>query len=141
MLRPVNVRLPQFAAFFLLTLNNIGALSPVMRALWLVFALFAFATWDVSHDHGAVIGTEALIGNGATVLDGVTVGSRALIAAGATVAPGMQVPDGMMAVGIPAKVVGEVKGMALQWVQHNPQVYRDLARRHAASVCPVTGDH
>jgi len=91
--------------------------------------------------HGAVIGTEALIGNGATVLDGVTVGSRALIAAGATVAPGMQVPDGMMAVGIPAKVVGEVKGMALQWVQHNPQVYRDLARRHAASVCPVTGDH
>src|SRR5215472_12435347 len=33
--------------------------------------------------HGAVIGEEALIGNGATVLDGVTVGKRALVAAGA----------------------------------------------------------
>ncbi len=90
--------------------------------------------------HGAVIGAEALIGNGATVLDGVTIGSRALVAAGATVAPGMRVPDGMMAVGIPAKVTGEVRGMALQWVQHNPQVYRDLARRHDTSVRPVTGE-
>src|ERR1700733_11630619 len=39
--------------------------------------------------HGAVIGTEALIGNGATVLDGATVGAHALVAAGATVPPGM----------------------------------------------------
>ena len=54
--------------------------------------------------HGAVIGTEALVGNGATVLDGVVVGRRALIAAGATVPPGMVVPDGMIAVGVPARV-------------------------------------
>ena len=89
--------------------------------------------------HGAVIGAEALIGNGATVLDGVRIGSRALIAAGATVPPGMNVPDGMMAVGLPAKVIGEVKGMALQWVEQNPELYRELARRHAASARPVTG--
>src|SRR5215472_3358072 len=37
--------------------------------------------------HGAVIGAEVLVGNGATVLDGVTVGRRALVAAGATVPP------------------------------------------------------
>ncbi len=51
--------------------------------------------------HGAVIGTEALIGNGATVLDGAVVGSRALVAAGATVPPGMKVPAGMLAAGDP----------------------------------------
>ncbi len=28
-----------------------------MRALWLVFATFALAAWDLSYDHGAVIGT------------------------------------------------------------------------------------
>src|SRR5271155_2124971 len=39
--------------------------------------------------HGAVIGAEALIGNGATVLDGALVGRRALVAAGATVPPGV----------------------------------------------------
>ena len=51
--------------------------------------------------HGAVIGAEALVGNGATVLDGASVGRRALVAAGATVPPGMVVPDGMLAVGNP----------------------------------------
>ena len=82
--------------------------------------------------HGAVIGAEALIGNGATILDGVTVGKRALVAAGCTVPPGMVIPDDMLAVGVPARIAGEVAGGARRWVQTNPQVYRDLARRHAA---------
>jgi len=84
--------------------------------------------------HGATVGTEALIGNGALVLDGAVVGTRALVAAGCTVPPGMTIPDGMLAVGVPAKVSGEVKGGALQWVQTNPALYRDLARRHATSL-------
>jgi carbonic anhydrase/acetyltransferase-like protein (isoleucine patch superfamily) len=89
--------------------------------------------------HGCVIGAEALIGNGATVLDGAVIGARALVAAGATVAPGLVVPDGMLAVGVPARVAGEVRGGALEWVQTNPEVYRKLARRHAAGVRPVSG--
>jgi carbonic anhydrase/acetyltransferase-like protein (isoleucine patch superfamily) len=87
--------------------------------------------------HGAVIGAEALIGNGATVLDGVRIGSRVLIAAGTIVPPGMTVPDSMLAVGVPAKIAGEVRGSAKLWVDHNPEVYRALARRHAAGVEPV----
>lgn len=84
--------------------------------------------------HGAVLGAEALIGNGATVLDGAFIGSRALVAAGATVPPGMLVPAGMIAVGTPARVIREVSGAAKEWVDTNPQVYRDLARRHADGV-------
>jgi carbonic anhydrase/acetyltransferase-like protein (isoleucine patch superfamily) len=87
--------------------------------------------------HGCVIGAEALIGNGATVLDNAVIGRRALVAAGATVPPGMVVPDGMIAVGVPARVAGEVKGRAKEWVDTNPEIYRDLARRHAAGVRPV----
>jgi carbonic anhydrase/acetyltransferase-like protein (isoleucine patch superfamily) len=88
--------------------------------------------------HGAVIGSEALIGNGATVLDGVIVGRRALVAAGATVPPGMTIPDGMLAAGVPARIVGEVSGGAKQWVDTNSAIYRDLARRHAAGVRAVS---
>jgi carbonic anhydrase/acetyltransferase-like protein (isoleucine patch superfamily) len=87
--------------------------------------------------HGAVIGEEALVGNGATVLDGVVVGRRALVAAGCTVPPGMVIPDGMLAVGVPARIAGEVVGGAKYWVENNPAVYRDLARRHAATVKPM----
>jgi carbonic anhydrase/acetyltransferase-like protein (isoleucine patch superfamily) len=88
--------------------------------------------------HGAVVHEEALIGNGATVLDGAVVGRHALVAAGCTVPPGMVIPEGMLAVGVPARVVGEISGGAKEWVETNPEVYRELARRHAASVRPVT---
>jgi len=87
--------------------------------------------------HGCVIGTEALIGNGATVLDGAVVGSCALVAAGATVPPGMVIPDDMLVAGVPARVIGELTPGAKQWVEGNPQTYRDLAKRHAAGVRPV----
>ncbi len=89
--------------------------------------------------HGAVVHAEALIGNGATVLDGAVVGARALVAAGATVPPGMEIPGGMLAAGVPARVVGPVTGGAGRWVARNPGIYRQLARRHAAGVLPVPG--
>jgi len=89
--------------------------------------------------HGAVIGTEALVGNGATVLDGAVIGPHALVAAGATVPPGMKIPGGMLAAGVPARILREISGGARQWVETNPEVYRALARRHAASTRPVTG--
>jgi len=89
--------------------------------------------------HGAVIGAEALVGNGATVLDGVIVGRRALVAAGSTVPPRMVIPDGMLAAGVPAKVLREVTGGAKEWVETNPGFYRDLARRHAAGIRHVPG--
>jgi len=87
--------------------------------------------------HGAVIGAQALIGNGATVLDGAVVGSRALIAAGATVQPQFEIPDGMLAAGVPARVLGRLTPGAKRWVDTNPEAYQALARRHAAGVRPI----
>jgi len=89
--------------------------------------------------HGAVIGAEALVGNGATVLDGAVIGPRALVAAGAPVPPGMTVPGGMLAAGVPARVVREISGGARQWVESNPETYRALAWRHAVGIRPVIG--
>jgi carbonic anhydrase/acetyltransferase-like protein (isoleucine patch superfamily) len=92
---------------------------------------------DPACEVGAGVTTEALIGNGATVLDGAVIGDRALVAAGATVPPGMRVPDGMLAAGVPARVVGELTPGARTWVENNPAVYRALAKRHAAGARPV----
>ncbi|KQS59877.1 carbonic anhydrase [Geodermatophilus sp. Leaf369] len=84
--------------------------------------------------HGCVIGAEALIGNGSTVQDGARIGRRALIGAGSLVPPGMVVPDEVLALGSPAKVRGPLTAGAAQWVDGNPAIYQELARRHAAGV-------
>ena len=54
----------------------------------------------------------------------------------------MAIPEGMLAVGVPARIAGEITGGARQWVETNPETYRALARRHAAGVRPVRAtDH
>src|SRR5438128_10034615 len=60
--------------------------------------------------HGAVLGEECLIANGATVLDGAKVGARAMVGAGAVVPPGLGIPGDMLAVGVPATVKGPIPG-------------------------------
>jgi carbonic anhydrase/acetyltransferase-like protein (isoleucine patch superfamily) len=87
--------------------------------------------------HAASLGEECLIGNGATVLDGARIGARAMVAAGALVTPETEIPEGMLALGTPAKVRGPLAGTpAERWVRANPEGYQALAQRHKASVQP-----
>lgn len=58
--------------------------------------------------HGCTVEDGALIGMGAIVLDGARVGAGAMVGAGAVVAPGTDIPPGMLALGVPARVVGPV---------------------------------
>jgi carbonic anhydrase/acetyltransferase-like protein (isoleucine patch superfamily) len=88
--------------------------------------------------HGAVLGEECLVANGATVLDGARIGVRSMIAAGAVVKPGDVIPDGVLAAGVPATVKGPIEGTpSAFWVAANPPTYRALAQRHLAGVRPV----
>lgn len=88
--------------------------------------------------HGATIGEEALIANGATVLDNAKVGARTMVAAHSLVASGAEIPDEVLVVGSPAKVKGPIAGTAAEfWVKVNPEAYQDLARRHRNGVSEV----
>jgi carbonic anhydrase/acetyltransferase-like protein (isoleucine patch superfamily) len=87
--------------------------------------------------HGAVIGAEALIGNGTTVQDGARIGARTLIGAGSLVPPNADIPAEVMALGTPARVRGPLTKGAAVWVDGNPAIYQELARRHAAGVTEV----
>ena len=87
--------------------------------------------------HGSVVGEQALIGNGSTVQDGARIGRRALVGAGSVVPPGMVVPDEVLALGAPARVRGPLSAGAAGWVDGNPSIYQELARRHAAGVRPL----
>jgi len=84
--------------------------------------------------HDCTIGEQALVGNGAIVLDGAVVGERTLIAAGSTVTPGAVIPPESVALGSPAKKIVPLDGTAKLFVDHNAAVYHNLAERHAATV-------
>jgi carbonic anhydrase/acetyltransferase-like protein (isoleucine patch superfamily) len=88
--------------------------------------------------HGAVLGGECLIANGATVLDGARIGARSLVAAHSLVPTGAVIPDGVLAAGSPAEVKRAIAGTpAEMWVTMNPPVYAELAQRYKVGVAPV----
>lgn len=85
--------------------------------------------------HGAVLGDECLVANGAIVLDGAKLGPRCLVAAGAVVPSGMEVPEGMLVAGVPAQVKRSIEGTPSEfWVKANPGAYAELAQRHRSGV-------
>ena len=88
--------------------------------------------------HGCTLGEECLIGNGSTVLERVRVGARSMVAAGALVTPDTEIPEGVLALGAPARVKGPLADTAAEsWVRNNPATYQALARRHKTSVHPA----
>ena len=87
--------------------------------------------------HGAVIGAEAVIGNGTIVQDGARIGARALIGAGSTVPPGRETEPETVSLGPVATARGGLTDGARWWVDNNPAFYAGLARRHAAGISEV----
>jgi carbonic anhydrase/acetyltransferase-like protein (isoleucine patch superfamily) len=87
--------------------------------------------------HGSVIGAECVIGNGATIQDGARIGARSLIGAGSTVPPNKVIPEGTLVLGPAAATRGGLTPEAERWVRTNPEIYRELAQRHAKTVTPV----
>lgn len=74
--------------------------------------------------HGARCGTGSLVGMGAVMLSGSSLGEGAVLAAGALLPEGRHVPDGMLAAGVPARVVRAVEPPA------NASRYAALAGRY-----------
>jgi carbonic anhydrase/acetyltransferase-like protein (isoleucine patch superfamily) len=58
--------------------------------------------------HCVRIGDNALIGNNATLLDYAEIGDYSVVGANALVNMGMKIPDRTFAIGVPAKIKGEV---------------------------------
>jgi carbonic anhydrase/acetyltransferase-like protein (isoleucine patch superfamily) len=81
--------------------------------------------------HGARVGDRCLIGMGATLLSQTRLGNECFVAAGAVVPPGLEVPDGMMVMGVPGKIVRPVKEKELEYMRWLVPHYIELAQKYA----------
>jgi carbonic anhydrase/acetyltransferase-like protein (isoleucine patch superfamily) len=72
-----------------------------------------------------------LIGTRATVLDDAVIGEDCIIAAGSLLPPGMNVPDGSVVMGLPGRVVREIRDDERAYIRRVVEGYVELARRHA----------
>lgn len=87
--------------------------------------------------HGCSIGDETLVGMGAVVLNGASVGSHCIVGAGTLVTEGMQVPDGMMVLGVPGRVVRPLTQAEKDNLSQSAQAYIAEARRYAGVYEPA----
>jgi len=84
--------------------------------------------------HGCTVGNGSLIGMGSIILDGAHIGPFALVAAGAVVREGFAVPEGMLAAGVPAKIIRELTQEERAHLLRSAQHYVEYARQHRSGI-------
>ena len=87
----------------------------------------------VTIGHGAIIHTatlrkDAVIGMGAIISDWAEIGEWGVVGEGAVVRNKQQIPAKAVAVGVPAKIIAEVKEDYQQLWGHYKGIYAELAR-------------
>lgn len=84
--------------------------------------------------HGCHVGSGALIGIGAVIMDNVVIGEHALVAAMSFVKEGTQVPPRVLVAGVPARVVRELTATEIAWKSNGTRLYQELAQRSRAEM-------
>ena len=80
--------------------------------------------------HTATIGDNVVVGMGSIISDWAVVGEGAAIGEGAVVTQSTEIPPGKVAVGLPAKVIGDIKKEWKELWDNYKNVYVDLAHRY-----------
>lgn len=84
--------------------------------------------------HGCTVGTAALIGMGAIVLNRAVIGDECIVGAGALVTEGKAFPPGHLIVGSPARAVRELDAPARAFLRASAAHYVQKARACAAGL-------
>jgi carbonic anhydrase/acetyltransferase-like protein (isoleucine patch superfamily) len=82
--------------------------------------------------HGERVGRGTLVGMGAVLLGHTDVGEECLIAAGTVVPPEMKVPDRMLVMGVPGRIVRPINEKEDQYLRWLSRRYVELVRKYQA---------
>lgn len=100
---------------------------------------------DVTIGHAAVmedchIKRHALIGSNAVLLNGSIIGEGSLVAAGSVVGERVEIPDHVLAAGVPAKIKKPIEGEAAKWIEIAADEYVHLSRSYRTQGIGVEHD-
>ncbi len=84
--------------------------------------------------HGATLGDRVLVGINAVVLSHASIGAHTLIGACALVSEHKQVPEGVLVMGVPAKVVRALSETEIKGLAKSATGYCERAREHKRSL-------
>ena len=76
--------------------------------------------------HGCKIEDECLIGMGAIILNGAKIGKNTMIAAGTLVSQNKEIPEGVLVMGVPGKVVRELTDLEIQSIRNSRREYIEM---------------
>jgi len=101
---------------------------------------------DVTIGHAAVmedchVKRHALIGSNAVLLNGCVIGEGSLVAAGSVVGERVEIPDHVLAAGVPAKVKKPIEGEAATWIKIAAEEYVHLSRAYLAESIGTPAEH
>lgn len=78
--------------------------------------------------HGAVVKDNVLIGMGSILLNCAVIGENSVIGAGTVVTEGFEVPPNSLLLGVPGKVIRQLKTEEIERIKEAARVYVEYAR-------------
>jgi carbonic anhydrase/acetyltransferase-like protein (isoleucine patch superfamily) len=78
--------------------------------------------------HGCSVGEGALIGINSVVMNGARIGAHSLIGANTLIAEGKEIPEGVLVLGSPGKIVRELRQQEKDFLLQIAQGYIDRSR-------------
>ncbi len=87
--------------------------------------------------HGCMIGTQSLIGMNAVILNGAVIGKHCLVGANTLIPERAQVPDGVLVVGSPYRIVRELTNEEILALEKSAQIYTDKIELYKAGMTSI----
>ena len=84
--------------------------------------------------HGCTIADKALIGIGSIVLNHATIASHSILGANSFVGEGKVIPEGVLALGSPARVLRDLRPEEIEMIDASAAHYVQNSQRFAASL-------
>lgn len=80
--------------------------------------------------HACTINDNVLIGMGSIILDGAVIGKNTIVGAGTLVPPNKHIPEGVLVIGSPCKVVRELSKEEIQGITDSALDYVKTAEKY-----------